>query len=120
MELKDFDETAYTADVTFNRCNDDGCKTQNCEECGTQGQVETFGPTLERLREKILKEDHHKVWTIFDSPVDDNLHIKAGYDPGLGFMYYVTNEPWEKEDEVYVWCDLEEMHDAELESDSGH
>lgn len=81
-------EDKYTGDPAFNID----------QEEGREGMLETYGESLELLK----KADPNKIWTIVDGD-DDDMIIVAGMHYVNRINYFVSNEPWESEDEYYVW-----------------
>jgi len=86
----EFDDK-YEGDPSFNWDNQEG----------QEGMMENFGEHYQRVYEKF-KLDPLKVWTIYDHE-DERTHIKPGMHTGDSFMYFISLESWESEEEDYVW-----------------
>jgi hypothetical protein len=96
----EFDDTDYTGDARFNWDNAEG----------QEGMMETYGASFDAVRDQY-KEHGRTVWTIIDGDEDDNLYIVAGITSVNRVNYFITNEKWEDEDEMYIWFNSEEMSD---------
>ena len=77
------------------------------EGCGWSGCLyETYGQELDYIH--VMAQDpvlSKRVWTIFESELDDNVFIiQAGYHYVNRYGYIITAEPWEDEEEFYI-CD---------------
>ncbi len=81
-------EDKYTGDPAYNID----------QEEGREGMLETYGESLELLKQA----EPNKIWTIIDGD-DDDLAIVAGMHYVNRVNYFVSNEPWQLEDEIYVW-----------------
>lgn len=78
---------------------------------------ETYGEELDF----VCQQPNSTVWTEMDG--DDGVYIVAGYHLANRIQYYVTDVPWDDEQEVYVTicrfvvCDCYNPDDEETEPD---
>lgn len=66
---------------------------------GQEGHMETYSPHVDRVWEARINH----VWTVMDSDSFDGQIIVAGRHHVNRVMYFISLEPWEDEDEEYVW-----------------
>jgi hypothetical protein len=72
------------------------------DEPGEDGRMETYGEYFDKVHAQHLK--HPKtVWTIVEGEFGELVVI-----PGLHFvnryLYFVSKEEWQNENEEYLWC----------------
>ena len=85
----EFDNTRYTPDLKY---------TENGD-----GILETYSPDVDEVVRLANSPDCTRVWTIMDCELKDSMLIVAGYHIVNRFQYFISNEPWESEDECYNW-----------------
>ena len=91
-KLKEFEDTAYTLDLSVKSAHLDG------------GMLETYG--ADGVTVWGYSNNHkakRKLWTVTDSENSDDLIISAGWHFFNRVCYVVTNEPWNSDDECYIW-----------------
>ena len=91
--MKDFDDTHYTANESFNWTNEEGY----------EGFLETHEPSWS----KVIAQDTMcpgTVWTVCDSEDRETTIITNGVHFVNRIHYFVTNEPATEENESYIWC----------------
>ena len=65
------------------------------------GYLETYGKDKEKLV-VIGEVNPNLIWTVIDGD-DDELYLIAGYHLVNRLHYVITNEPWNKGDEEFIW-----------------
>lgn len=89
--VKHFDDTEYTGNPDFNYA----------DEPGHEGRVETYSPHIDEVQKHMI-EHPNTVWTMVEGD-DGKLYILAGYHYVNRFLYFISNEEWEDENEQYLW-----------------
>jgi hypothetical protein len=89
MAAVEFDDTPYA------KFHVDYAHTRT----GAEGLLETYGDDLARVR--LAPRDH--VWTVLQGG-DDNLYVSAGFHLVNRLAYFISEVPWESDDEYYLWC----------------
>ena len=82
----------YTGNPEFNFQESEGC----------EGQMETYSPYVERVKEQF-DINPRTVWTIVDSDDMSRLIAITGMHFVNRFLYFVSNEEWQDEEEEYEW-----------------
>ena len=70
---------------------------------GAEGLLETFGDDLARVRS--APSGH--VWTVLEGD-DGNLYVSAGFHFVNRVAYFISEVPWESDDESYLWCSFDD------------
>jgi hypothetical protein len=89
--MKEFDDH-FTGDPDFNWEDEPGC----------EGRMETYSPYVDQVQEQCEK-NIKKVWTIVDGDEDDRMYAIPGFHYVNRFLYFISNEEWENEEEIYLW-----------------
>lgn len=84
-------EFPYTGNPDFNSEGQEGC----------EGRMETFSPYVDRVQEQF-KKNPKTVWTVVDDD-EGELVIVPGFHFVNRILYFVSNEEWKDEFEVYEW-----------------
>lgn len=83
---------------------------------GQEGMMENFGEYYAKVAEQNEKNPK-TVWTIEEVENGDMI-IYPGMNHYDSFMYFISNEEWENEDEKYIWFSSDMMDNGEDESEA--
>lgn len=72
------------------------------------GMFETYGKDLKHVVD-IANRDGQRVWTMVDE--DGGMMLVAGYHLVNRIYYIITNEPWEDQNEYYLFDSYKEDSD---------
>lgn len=84
-------------------------------DTGTEGLLETYGEDLARV--KSAPSNH--VWTVVDGD-EGSLYVIAGFHYVNRVAYFISEVPWESDDQCFLWWkgdDEDEDSDEEDDED---